>query len=198
MAKSQVEKANSHERIVQAAALRFRERGVDGIGVADLMKEAELTHGGFYRHFNSRDDLVAEAVERALNDGGAAIASLLEHHDDPQGLFCAMVDGYLSTRHRDVRASSCAVTTLAADVARGDDRVRSTYTRQVEIYLEAIGSLMTGDDRQAKRAKAITVLSTLAGAVSLARAVNDDGISREILKSVASALKSQMIFESSR
>ena len=76
MGHSQEDKAGSHDRIVRAAAARFRESGVDGIGVADLMKNAGLTHGGFYRHFASRDELVAEAVERALQDGGRVVDAL--------------------------------------------------------------------------------------------------------------------------
>src|SRR5258708_32051205 len=75
MGHSRADKKKSHQRIVKTAAARFRERGVDGIGVAELMKEADLTHGGFYGHFDSREQLVAEAVERALRDGGEAVAA---------------------------------------------------------------------------------------------------------------------------
>jgi len=76
MGHSKAEKEKSHRRIVKTAAARFRERGVDGIGLADLMKEADLTHGGFYGHFDSREELVAEAIECALRDGGEAVASV--------------------------------------------------------------------------------------------------------------------------
>src|SRR6185436_16668027 len=76
MGHSKADKDESHDRIVQVAAARFREIGVDGIGVADLMKEAGLTHGGFYRHFDSRDQLVAEAIERALLEGGRVVEAL--------------------------------------------------------------------------------------------------------------------------
>jgi len=186
MGHSQSDKAESHDRIVQAAATRVRESGVAGVGVADLMKEAGLTHGGFYRHFASREDLVAEAIERALQDGARAIEAVAKRND-PR--LATVVDGYLSTAHRDGLAASCAITTLAADVARGDDRSRSAYVRQIAVYLDLLARLVAGETSGAKRAKAITALSTLVGALSMARAVNDETLSREILKSAADELK---------
>lgn len=192
MGHSRANKEQSHERIVQTAAARFREAGVEGIGVADLMKEAGLTHGGFYRHFASRDDLVAEAVECALSDGGRAVAAVAASPLDRQALVAALVDAYLSTAHRDGLATSCAVTTLAGDVARSNDRARAAYTQQVGIYLELLAKLALADKPGARRAKAIAALSSLVGAVSLARAVNDDQLSREILKSAADELKAQL------
>lgn len=190
MGHSQSDKAESHEHIVRVAAARFREAGVDGIGVAELMKEAGLTHGGFYRHFASREELVAEAIERALKDGGQRAVAVVAQH--PQSPLATLVDAYLSTVHRDQRASSCAVTTLAGDVARSNDRARSAYTRQVETYLELLTRLIAGDKQKARRARAIAALATLVGAVSMARAVNDEKLSREILKSAADELKAHL------
>jgi TetR/AcrR family transcriptional regulator, transcriptional repressor for nem operon len=192
MGHSQVDKDESHDRIVRVAAARFRETGVDGIGVADLMKDAGLTHGGFYRHFASRDELVAEAIERALHDGGQAVEAVANSNLSGQSLLAALVDGYLSTAHRDGLATSCAVTTLAGDVARSNDRARSAYTRQVGTYLELLTKLIAGDKQRSRRMKAIAALSTLVGAVSMARAVNDEKLSREILKAAADELKDQL------
>lgn len=189
MGHSQADKDETHQRIVRVAAARFREAGVDGIGVADLMKEAGLTHGGFYRHFASRDELVAEAIEYALQDGGRAVTAVENIKQSP---LAALVDGYLSAAHRDGLATSCAVTTLAGDVARSNDRARSAYTRQAGIYLELLTRLIAGDSQRARRMKAIAALSTLVGAVSLARAVNDEKLSREILKSAADELKAHL------
>jgi len=186
---SQADKAESHDRIVQVAAARFRENGVGGIGVADLMKDAGLTHGGFYRHFASRDELVAEAIERALGDGARAVAAVAKVPDRP---LAALLDAYLSTAHRDALATSCAVTTLAADVARCNQSARSAYTRQVEAYLELLTGLISSNAQRARRRKALAALSALVGAVSMARAVNDDELSREILKSVADELKAAL------
>ena len=188
MGHSKADKDESHDRIVQVAAARFREIGVDGVGVADLMKEAGLTHGGFYRHFDSRDELVAEAIERALLDGGCVVKALA---GSDKAAFSKLVDGYLSAAHRDGLASSCAVTTLAGDVARSNDRARSAYTRQVDLYLEIIIRLIAADKQKSRRVKAIAALSTLVGAVSMARAVNDEKFSREILKAAADELKAR-------
>jgi TetR/AcrR family transcriptional repressor of nem operon len=103
-----------------------------------------------------------------------------------------LVDGYLSAVHRDTLATSCAVTTLAGDVSRSNDRARAAYTRQVDIYLEVLTGLVTAEKQKGKRAKAIAALATLVGAVSMARAVNDDKLSREILKAAADELKAQL------
>jgi TetR/AcrR family transcriptional repressor of nem operon len=187
MGHSRASKREHHREIVGVAASRFREDGIDQVGVADLMRDAGLTHGGFYRHFASRDELVAEAVERALHDGGQAMAAVAESPDDP---LAAVIDAYLSVTHRDDLGSSCAVTTLAGDVARSNARARAAYTDQVGVYIDLLMRLIPpGTD---DRATAITTLSTLVGAVSMARAVNDETLSREILASAASELKAQL------
>jgi TetR/AcrR family transcriptional repressor of nem operon len=189
MGHSQADKTENHDRIVKVAATRFREAGVDGVGVADLMKAAGLTHGGFYRHFASRDELVAEAIERALDDGGAAVSAIANRK---HAALRALIDAYLSVAHRDGLATSCAVTTLASDVARCGKRARAAYTRQVTIYLELLTKLVVGGTRKSRRVKAIAALSALVGAVSIARAVSDETLSREILESAADDLKAAL------
>jgi TetR/AcrR family transcriptional regulator, transcriptional repressor for nem operon len=189
MGKSRAEKAENHERIVRTAAARFREIGVDGIGVADLMKEAGLTHGGFYRHFASRDELVGEAIERALQDGGNAVDAVLSNEHASLGM---LVDAYLSAAHRDGLATSCAVTTLAGDTSRSNARARTAYTHQVGKYLELLVKLIASDKRKSRRKKAIAALATLVGAVSMSRAVNDPKLSEEILQSAADELKANL------
>ena len=178
MGHSKASKREHHEAIVGVAASRFREDGIERVAVADLMHDAGLTHGGFYRHFESRDQLVGEAVERALHDGGQAMA--------------AVIDAYLSISHRDNLGTSCAVTTLAGDVARSHPRARAAYTDQVRIYIDMLMRLLPQGSSDRSRATAITALSTLVGAVSIARAVNDEALSREILASAASELKAQL------
>lgn len=189
MGHSQADKTESRERIVQVAAARFRQSGLNGIGVADLMKDAGLTHGGFYRHFASRDELVAEAVERALQEGARAVDAVASISKSP---LAGLVDAYLSPAHCDDLATSCAVTTLASDVARGTDRARAAYTRQVGRYLELLTKLIPAVRQRSRRRKAIVALSTLVGAVSIARAVNSKKLSLEILNSVADELKAQL------
>src|SRR5260370_24954171 len=118
MGHSKAAKEKSPRRIVKPAAARFRERGLDGIGLADLMKEADLTHGGFYGHFDSREELVAEAIECALRDGGEAVASVAGGNHPPAATLRLLVDAYLSVAHPDGFATSCAVTTIADALAR--------------------------------------------------------------------------------
>ena len=189
MGHSRAEKDESHDRIVRTAAARFRELGVEGMGVADLMKEAGLTHGGFYRHFGSREDLVAEAVQRALDEGSkGAFDAYASGRLENKALLFALIDWYLGTPHRDGLATSCAVTSLAGDVSRSNERARAAYTRQVEAYLRLFTTLIGGDEKVA-RERAISTWAALVGAVSLARAVNDDGLSREILRVAGEGLK---------
>jgi TetR/AcrR family transcriptional repressor of nem operon len=189
MGHSRIEKAESHERIVKAAAGVFRELGVNGIGLADLMQHAGLTHGGFYRHFDSRDELVSEAVERALKDGSAVADAIAAN---PRSTIGALVDAYLSLAHRDNIASGCAVTTMANDVARSTDRARHAYSLQVVRYVNLIMRLIERVPQKKRRPVAVAALSTLVGAVSMARAVNDETLSREILKSAADDLKARL------
>ena len=191
MGTSQADKAASHERIVNIAAARMRRDGVNGVGVAELMQEAGLTHGGFYRHFSSRDDLVAEAVESALAQGSERAMSAAARGGTQA--FTAIVDGYLSVVHRDRPESGCAVAGLAQDVSRTDDRARAAYGRQVEKYLDVLAGLTPSADPAADpaagRRQAYLVLSALVGAVAMARAVGDGDLSEEILAETAAALK---------
>jgi TetR/AcrR family transcriptional repressor of nem operon len=189
MGHSKAVKAESHDRIVKTAADLFRELGLDGISVADLMQHAGLTHGGFYRHFGSREELVVAAVERALADGSAVADAIAAN---PRSTIAALVDAYLSLAHRDNLASGCAVTALANDVARSDERTRLAYTAQVDRYVVLIVKLIAHLPQKKRRSAALAALATLVGAVAMARAVNDDKLSREILKSSADELKARL------
>jgi TetR/AcrR family transcriptional regulator, transcriptional repressor for nem operon len=113
MGHSKASKANTHARLVAAAATKFKERGIDGISLADLMKELELTHGGFYKHFASRDELVTEALDLALDESGQAMRERLLDGDHPD--IRAFVNFYLDEEHRGGRAAGCAVAALAGD-----------------------------------------------------------------------------------
>ena len=191
MANSRAEKARNHERILELAAARFREVGIDGVGVAHLMKQAGLTHGGFYRHFGSRDDMVAEVVERTMASGRQALDRMTPK-GDRQDVIAGLIDFYLSPAHRDSLPTSCPVTALVRDVARSNDRARSAYTQSVAVFLELFTRLAVGDRPKVRRAKAVGALSTLVGALSLARAVNDEELSAEILKSAAAEAKARL------
>jgi TetR/AcrR family transcriptional regulator, transcriptional repressor for nem operon len=175
MGHSRDDKARSHERIVEIAAARLRESGTAGPGVAELMKAAGLTHGGFYKHFGSRDDLVAEAVERALRDNEGFMTTLTAGAADAHAALRAFVDWYTSAEHRDAPGAGCAVVAFGADAPRADERVRTAYTGQVQRYLMHLEALL-GDRRRAAAA-----LSTLVGAVLVARGVGPGELSDEIL-----------------
>lgn len=189
MANSQAEKSLNHARILEFAAARFRQDGVNGVSVADLMKGVGMTHGGFYRHFASRDELVSEAVECAFGDGKLALDRLASIEQASAEAFDKLVDGYLNKAHRDELSTSCALTTLAGDVARSGEGTRAVYARQVETYLDRLSALMTGKEDKEKRLSAIGLLSMLVGSLSMARAVNDENLSEEILRVAAEQAK---------
>jgi TetR/AcrR family transcriptional regulator, transcriptional repressor for nem operon len=182
---SQEEKARSHERIVEIAAARIREAGTTAPSVAEIMQAAGLTHGGFYKHFESRDDLVAEAVDRTFADSQQAAAAVIDGAENP---LAAFVDWYVSPEHRDDPASGCSVVALGGEVARAEPRVRSAYTKQVNRYLAQLERLLGDDAADPEiRKKAIVALSTLVGAVLVARAVDDPDLSDEIIRDVRAA-----------
>ena len=186
MGSSQADKAASHERIVKTASRRMRRGGIDSVSVAELMNEAGLTHGGFYRHFGSRDDLVAEAIDTALVQGSERIQAAAKLGGPPA--LAAIIDGYLSPLHRDKPETGCAVAALPTDIAHADPRARTAYSRQVRRYIELLAELTPGCDPD----EAHLILATLVGALVLARAVDDRGLSDEILANVARALHRQV------
>ena len=171
--KAQAQANRAH--VVETASQLFRERGYDGVGVADLMAAAGFTHGGFYKHFDSRDDLVAEAVERALRDNDGFMTTLRAGAADAHAALGLFVDWYTSAEHRDTPGAGCAVVSFGADAPRADQRVRTAYTDQVRRYLVHLEALL-GD-----RKRAAAALSALVGAVLVARAVGPGELSDEIL-----------------
>jgi TetR/AcrR family transcriptional repressor of nem operon len=188
MGSSRESKAASHERIVEIASQRIRESGTETPGVAEIMSAAGLTHGGFYKHFSSRDELIAEALDRALADTESAMSSVMGGADDP---LAAFVDSYLSEEHRDQPATGCGVAALAGDVTRGDDRLRSAYRHQVELYLAHVQEMLGGEAES--RRSATLAVSSLVGALVLARAVDDEALSAEILGDVRDAVKAMRL-----
>ena len=188
MGYSKAQKAKTHKRIVAIAAKRFRERGIAGFGIAEVMKEAGLTVGGFYKHFDSRDDLVAEAVHSAFGDWQRRVDAVAS--GGPPVSCAQLIDDYLSDAHRRNPGAGCAFSALAPEIARSDKQTRALTSEQLRNDLELIAGLMPGKDKRTARSRAILTFSALVGAMSLARAVSDESLSREILKTVAKLLKS--------
>jgi TetR/AcrR family transcriptional repressor of nem operon len=187
MGYSKAQKARTHKRIVAIASKRFREKGLAGFGIAELMKEAGLTVGGFYKHFDSRDALVAEAVSSAFADWQLRVDAAAS--GGPPVCYPKLIDDYLSDVHRKNPGTGCAYSALAPEIARCDKRTRALTTEQVRDDLDLIAGLLPGKDNRAARSRAILIFSALVGAMSLARAVSDESLSREILKTVAERLK---------
>ncbi len=178
MRRSSADKQRSHDRIVEIAAHQIRERGTDAPGVAEIMNAAGMTHGGFYKHFSSRDQLIGEATRRACADAGALLDRAAEAEDPLR----ALVDAYLSAEHRDDASGGCALAALAGDAARRDNPAREPLSEQARRYIDAVQGLRPpSGSPDLDRARAIATTSQLVGALILARAVDDPSLSDEIL-----------------
>lgn len=181
--------ALNRERIVETAARLFRQKGYDGIGVVDLMKSAGLTHGGFYGHFASKEDLLAEATAHAFKTSverwreRAAAAP-----NAPETAMAGIGDSYLSVRHRDGPESGCSITSLGADIARLGPKVRQALTEGAKGQIAVLEQLVPGEDEAAKRRRALATYAAMVGAIVLARAVDDDALSLEILEAARASL----------
>jgi TetR/AcrR family transcriptional repressor of nem operon len=189
MGHSRAEKEKTHKRIVKIASRKFREEGLAGVGIAELMKEAGLTVGGFYKHFGSRDDLVAEAVSSAFGAWKRRVDAAKS--GGPPVSYEELIGDYLNEAHRDNPGTGCAFSALAPEIARSDKRTRSVTSGQVRNDIQLIAALLPVKDERTARSRAILTFSALVGAMSLARAVSDEALSREILKSVAEYLKNR-------
>ena len=184
---SREQAAQNRERIVETAAQLFRERGFDGIGVADLMKAAGLTHGGFYGHFSSKEDLIAEASARALMRSLALFSKVAERA--PGDPLSAVADAYLTSRHRDTPGEGCVLAALGPDVSRQGPAVRRTVTDHVRSAVDLLATLVPGRSKAARRQKAISTYATLVGTMVMARAVDDRALSQEILDAGVASVK---------
>jgi TetR/AcrR family transcriptional regulator, transcriptional repressor for nem operon len=167
-------------RILAAAGRLFRLRGFDDVTVAEVMKNAGLTHGAFYGHFPSKEALIAEAVGRALSPaaGGANARKPVPDY----------ADGYLSTRHRDDRGSSCPFSCLGTEAARGSADLRRGMTQSVRRQIDRFSAEAKGETASEKRRAAIAAWSAMIGAMVLARIVDDDRLSKEILAETRASL----------
>ena len=179
------EQAAAHrQKILDVAGTLFRKRGFDGIGVADIMKRAGLTHGGFYGHFASKDDLAAESTERILTrDGWLERLTGTTHPSIGE-----VVRRYLSTRHRDDAGHGCLFAALGSDVVRQPRPVRRGFTQGLRRRVNALQGVLPGRGA-ARRRKALATMAGMVGALMLARAVDDPKFSDEILDAAIAALE---------
>jgi AcrR family transcriptional regulator len=178
-------KQETHDRIVGVAARAIRRQGYAGVGVADVMKDAGLTHGGFYAHFDSRDALLVEALERAGRESGDALARAVERRTAKgASAFRALVDAYLSNEHLASLETGCPVAALACDMPRQSEAVREASAARVQRLVSAVQSALP----QPSRAAASVVAGTLVGTLQLARAMGDNADGRAILSAARKAL----------
>jgi TetR/AcrR family transcriptional repressor of nem operon len=172
--KSKLEAAQTREAIVTAAADLIRRAGIGEASLADMMAAAGLTHGGFYRHFRNKEHLVSEALSAA---GEEAVATL--GRQMAKGGLNVAIHGYLSTSHRDSKAPTCPFAALGSEIARCGHQTKAAMAEVVEKLLVTLAGKAA--DREEARGDAIVALSTMIGAMTLARVVSDRHLSSEIL-----------------
>ena len=173
---SRIQAAENRQTVINVASRLFRERGFDGIGLKDLMKGAGLTQGAFYKQFESKEHLAAQASRRALESASQRWSSAIaENPDDPLG---AVIASYLSAGHREEKLDGCPVVALGSDAARQGPGVKAAFEEGIKAYLEVLGPLLPKTDGEDSNRKAMVVLSTMVGAMTLARAVNDPDLAQ--------------------
>jgi TetR/AcrR family transcriptional regulator, transcriptional repressor for nem operon len=171
--------AENRQKIIETAARLFRERGFDGVGVDTIMEGAGLTHGGFYGHFKSKDDLAAEAIVHALVLGGA--------YQDRFTTLEDFVGDYLSEPHRTALGSGCAVAALSGDIVRQNAKLRSGLAAHLRRQFERVTRFFAKGSAEQKRQRAIATIAGMVGALVLARAVDDQELANEILGAARNA-----------
>lgn len=179
---SREQAAENRGKILQVAAQLFREKGFDGIGIADLMKKVGLTHGGFYGHFSSKEDLMAQTCAYAVDE----ILEQGQTHTSARGSkYKAFITRYLSIEHRDNPGSGCLMAALGVDAARQSPVIKQAFTQSFNRLLSALMTILPATKTEAaKREQALLTLATLVGAQVIARAVDDPKLSEEILRVV--------------
>lgn len=179
--------AETRERILDAAGTLFRASGFGAVGVADLMQAADLTHGGFYGHFASKDELVAETSRRTTARAAEKWQRVVA--DAPDKPYVALIENYLSARHRDDPGRGCAFAALSTDAARSGSAVRQAFAEGLRPLIDILTNALPGFSKSAKRRKAVATMATMVGALTLARAVDDQALSDEILAAARHELR---------
>ena len=178
------ETAEKHTRILEQASRLFRERGFSAVSVSEIMKATGLTHGPFYNHFASKDALMAECLE---HESARSLADMAAVQQSPE-LTSAYLRRYLSPAHRDAPGQGCLMAALAAEIGH-ENAVQGCFTRHFKRVIETVASCFSWRKKPAGRGEAIRALSAMVGALVLARAVDDEVLSEEILKEVLDGLE---------
>jgi TetR/AcrR family transcriptional regulator, transcriptional repressor for nem operon len=183
---SRIQAAENRERILDVATKLFRERGIDGIGVADLMHAAGLTHGGFYGHFKSKEDLVAQACARAVQKMRQNWTQIIDQ--GPGSPLNSLADNYLTPKHRDNVGRGCAMAALGSEIARQGPAVRRAFTDELKPFFDYLSRVVEGSSNRLRRQKALATYASFVGALIVSRAVDDADLSDEILAAVAKTM----------
>src|SRR6201991_2599172 len=177
---SREHKLETHERIVKNASVRLREKGAHGVGVADLMKDAGLAHGGFYAHFDSREALVIEAFAHAMDRSTERWRKLAEQTPLEKRL-ATIVNSYLTPVHRDDPGHGCAVPTLGAEIARESPKTRRAFAAKLEQMIDVLAAQIPEVPRKAARKQAMATVATMMGTLVLSRIAGNGEFSDEVL-----------------
>jgi TetR/AcrR family transcriptional repressor of nem operon len=180
-------KEATHARIVETAARAIRRTGYDGTGVAEIMKEAGLTHGGFYAHFESREGMLAEAADRAGADGRAVLARAAAAAA-PKKAFEAMLRTYLSKEHVEGVETGCAIAALGSEMPRQAPKVRRAATRRIKEMIDLVARESPDWGQPGAHERALVTVCTMVGALVLARAVDEPTLSDELREAALSHL----------
>ena len=170
---SQEHKLETRRRILYEASRRFRGQGSEGFSIADLMHDLKLTHGGFYRHFNSKEQLFAEALARAVQEAHAKLTTGSDAKNPPSQLR-VIIERYLSPWHRANPAEGCPLAALASEMPRQPRALRAAFDQALKTYMDGIERLLPGKTRPERQRNFLVLFSGMAGTLSLARAVSDE------------------------
>jgi len=187
MRRSKIEAAETRRRIVETAASEFRGRGIAAAGLSDLMAAAGLTHGGFYRHFDSKDQLISEAITAATDSVAEAMTSVASHGEAGAGLK-EITTAYLSVDHRDAPESGCPLAALGCEIARSDLASRQAATDGFLKLIDVLAAQTGKPHSEAAKRKAMVALSAMIGALIMSRVVTDPDISTALLEQTAKQL----------
>jgi len=179
MRKSKAETAKTRQRIVEVASEAIRTKGIEATGVAEVMAAAGLTHGGFYRHFGSKEELVSEAVALSGKD---FLAGTLAAADQGGDAMLKHFQEYASSGHRDDVGCGCTLAANGSELARADAKTRHLATEGFRMICEKAAPFMNPHDGEPKMDTAISVLSSMIGALTMSRIVDDPGLSEQILE----------------
>lgn len=184
---SRAQAEENRQNVIDVASRLFRQHGFEGIGLKDLMEAAGMTQGAFYKQFSSKEDLIAEASGRALESANKRWSNAVAAKgNDPLG---AIIAFYMSNGHRKEKLDGCPLVALGSDAARQGAEVKASFEAGIREHLRVLTRMLSKADTEEKEAKAMAILSTMVGALTLSRAVNDPHLAQSILDAAADSVR---------